>query len=524
MIPTDRDLPPLSLTFERVNVTIEGQVATTKVAQSYHNATDRDLEAEYVFALPAGASVRDFSMQVGSHTYRGASVAARDARRIYEDIVRRLKDPGLLEYMGGDLWKVRIYPVPRRGEQKIEITFTSILPLEGDMVSFQYLLKSGQTVRSTVKDFTMVVRIKSDQPIGPIYSPSHEVAIDRKSAEEAIVSFEQAGAALDKDFQLMFAPSSQPIGFSFLTERESPGERGFFLLLLSPRAVTGAGVIPRDLVLVVDTSSSMGPDKLKKAKLAMIHAIESLAPCDRFGLISFATTASLFRPELAAATEPERALARDWVDNLRGVGGTDISAALAAALALRTDESSRRTFQIVFVTDGLPTVGETDSRKILETVVDSKRGSRGQHVRIHTFGVGDDVDARLLDLLAESTRGSSTYVRPGENLDAKVSASQPRSSARCAPISRWPSRVDRPLSTSIRRGFPICSRANSFSWSAAIWGMAAPSSRSRDSPATATCRIRSKSIFPSGRSSMTSSPRSGAAQGWLPARQDSFLR
>ena len=141
-----------------------GQVATTKVEQSYHNTTDRDLEAEYIFPLPAGASVRDFSMWVGGKRFKGEAVDASAARQTYEDIVRRLQDPGLLEYIGRDLWKVRIYPVPRRGEQKIEITFTSILPVEGDMISYQYLLRTGQTVRTTEKDFTMVVRIQSAQP------------------------------------------------------------------------------------------------------------------------------------------------------------------------------------------------------------------------------------------------------------------------------------------------------------------------------------------------------------------------
>jgi Ca-activated chloride channel homolog len=116
LVPTDRTLPPLRLFYQRVDVTIEGQVATTKVEQSYRNTTDCDLEAEYIFPLPAGASVRDFSMWVDGKRYEGKAVPARAARQTYEDIVRRLQDPGLLEYIGRDLWKMRIYPVPRRGE------------------------------------------------------------------------------------------------------------------------------------------------------------------------------------------------------------------------------------------------------------------------------------------------------------------------------------------------------------------------------------------------------------------------
>ncbi len=418
LIPTDRTLPPLRLTFQRVEVAIVGQVATTRVEQSYHNTTDRDLEAEYIFPLPAGASVRDFSMWVDGKRCKGEAVDATRARQTYEDIVRRLQDPGLLEFIGGDLWKMRIYPVPRRGEQKIEITFTSILPVEGGMISYQYLLRTGQTIRKTEKDFTMVVKIKSPDPLGPIYSPSHDVELVRKGDHEAIVSFERNGCKLDKDFQLYVVPKAERVGFSLLTQRESPGDRGFFLLLLNPGDSDKIQPVPRDLVIVVDTSSSMEGEKVRQAKAALNHTLDSLGPDDRFALIAFATTPISFREKLSAASTENRRDASAWVEDLEAAGGTDISAALEAALVFRADEQSGRTFQVVFLTDGLPTVGLKETPEILEVL--SRRHSRD--IRIYTFGVGDDVDAHLLDLLAEKTRGCSTYVRPNEDLEAKVAA------------------------------------------------------------------------------------------------------
>jgi Ca-activated chloride channel homolog len=420
LIPVDRNLPPLSLTYQRIDVAIVGQVATTKVEQSYHNSTDRDLEAEYLFPLPPGASVRDFSMWVGGTRYRGKAIEASKARQTYEDIVRRLQDPGLLEYITRDLWKVRIYPVPRQGEQKIEITYTSILPVEGGMISYQYLLRNGQSTPSTVKDFTMVVHIESPDPLGPIYSPSHDVAIHRQGDRKAAVSFERNACKLDKDFQLFFVPKAERIGFSLLAQRESPGDRGFFLLMLSPSDLSKdkAPAIPRDLVLVLDTSGSMEHEKLRQAKAALKHTLDTLGPDDRFAMIAFATTPVSFREELSATTDQDLAKARAWVDDLKAEGGTDISAALESALGFRPEKRSGRTFQVVFLTDGLPTVGLTDSSQILNIV--KRRGGEG--TRIYTFGVGDDVDAHLLDLLAETTRGCSTYVRPSEDVDAKVSA------------------------------------------------------------------------------------------------------
>ena len=166
LIPTDQKLPPLSLTSERVKVTIDGPVATTTMHQSYRNRSGRDLEAEFIFPLPPGATVRDFSMWVAGKRFKGEAVEASKARDTYEDIVRRLQDPGLLEYIGRDLWKARVYPVPRNSEQEIEITFSAILPLEADMLSYQYRVRGGQASRSTVKDFTMVVQIQSPDPLG----------------------------------------------------------------------------------------------------------------------------------------------------------------------------------------------------------------------------------------------------------------------------------------------------------------------------------------------------------------------
>src|SRR4051812_42091085 len=117
LVPRDRSLPPLGLARQEVRVVIDGQVADTTVKQVFRNTTDRDLEADYLFPLPPGASVRQFAMWVGGRRMSAETLGAPQARSIYEGIVRRLEDPGLLEYMDRDLCKVRIYPVPRRGEQ-----------------------------------------------------------------------------------------------------------------------------------------------------------------------------------------------------------------------------------------------------------------------------------------------------------------------------------------------------------------------------------------------------------------------
>jgi hypothetical protein len=183
----------------------------------------------------------------------------------------------------------------------------------------QYLFRTGQTVRKTVRDFTVVVQIQSDDPLGPSYSPSHGISVDRRGDREAVVSFEQNACTLDKDFQLYFVPKAARIGVSMLTQCEEPADRGYFLLLLSPRAVAEAANVPRDLVVVVDTSGSMEHEKLQQAKAAVNHALNSSGPDDRFALIAFATTPTPFREHLAAG----RGRRRRRHPVARFVGGND---------------------------------------------------------------------------------------------------------------------------------------------------------------------------------------------------------
>ena len=238
LVPTDRSLPPLALVRQRVEVGIEGQVATTSVEQVYRNGTSRDLEAEYLFPVPPGAAVREFAMWVNGERLAAETIEAGQARRTYEAIVARLKDPGLLEYVGQDLWKVRIYPVPRQGEQKIEIKYTTVLPVEADLIAYRYPLRTGKTPREVSGAFSLIVRLQSPEPLGPVYSPSHDVAVDRSGKTEAVVSFERSHCTLDRDFQLYFAPKSKEVGLSLLAHRDSTGNPGSFLLLLSPRSPT----------------------------------------------------------------------------------------------------------------------------------------------------------------------------------------------------------------------------------------------------------------------------------------------
>jgi Ca-activated chloride channel family protein len=421
VIPVDKKLPPLAMLNHLVTITIDDQVATTKVDQTFRNHTDRPLEAIYVFPVPRGGSVKGFSMTVNGSEVKGELLEAGKARQIYTDIVRRTQDPGLLEYMDGRLFRLRAFPVPAHSDQKVALTYRSVAPREGNLVEYVYPLKTNGRATSTLEKFAITVTLKDKNVIPNIYSPTHAISVARPNDKEARITFERDQGLLDKDFQLFYTVSDKggsDVGLTALMHRPVRDQNGYFMLLVSPRVeMPKDGQIPRDMVLVLDTSGSMRGIKMDQARKALKYCLNNLTSRDRFGLINFATTVNKYTNGLVAANTDQLEQARKWVDGLDANGGTNISEALSEALEMRSPDTGRA-FTIVFFTDGQPTFGELKPEKILKDVAAKNMAN----TRIFTFGVGHDVNATMLDALAEQSRALSTYVRPEEDIEAKVSA------------------------------------------------------------------------------------------------------
>ncbi|MEI7684785.1 MAG: VIT domain-containing protein [Planctomycetota bacterium] len=417
MIPTEKKLPPMTMLNHLVNVAIEDQAAVTTIEQTFRNQSDRQLEATYILPVPRGASVRKFSMWVDGKEVPGELVEADKARKIYTDIVQRTLDPGLLEYMGNDLLKLRVFPVLPRSDQKVKVSYTSIADSDNGNIEYRYPLKTDGEAVSTLEKFAMTVTLKSQHSLQNIYSPSHAITVRRPNDREATVGFENNEAKLDKDFQLFYTTSNKDVGLTALAHRPSPGQPGYFMLLVAPRAeLSKSQQVPRDMVFVLDSSGSMRGKRLTQAKAALKYCLANLNPGDRFNMINFATAINSYEDRLQDVTADGIERARRWVDNVEATGGTAIDGALSRALDMNPSDKTR-TYSVVFFTDGRPTIGETNPERILQNVNKKKEGTR-----IFTFGVGDDVNASMLDQMADQSRAISTYVREAEDIEAKVSS------------------------------------------------------------------------------------------------------
>ncbi|MCX7017163.1 MAG: VWA domain-containing protein, partial [Candidatus Sumerlaeota bacterium] len=359
------------------------------------------------------------------------------ARRIYEDIVRRMRDPGLMEYMDQNLMRVRIFPVPARGDQKVEVEFTQPLPMDAGSAQYVYPIGALERGPMGASDFRFSFSIESDVPIKTVYSPSHRLNIERRSdrriegsvdpstgstgSPQASSGHPSTGSGQGetrRDVTLVYTVAEGDIGLNALCYREDTEKPGFFMVMIAPKVeMNEADIQSKAVTFVFDTSGSMASDKkIDQARDALKYCLDSLRPKDRFNVVRFASDVDSFRDDLVEANDENRDRARKWVSEMRASGGTNIDEALA--MALRSRPSKEFVHTVVLLTDGCPTVGETRPEAILANV--EQRNKEG--LRVFTFGVGNDVNARFLDRLAEDARAVSQYVRPGEDIEQAVSS------------------------------------------------------------------------------------------------------
>jgi len=409
-----RALPIKSI---KIDTKISSQVASTHVEQVFRNDTDVTLEGTYLFPIPESASVAEFAIWDGDRRLVGEVRTREEARRIYDEIVRRQRDPGLLEYAGKDLFQASIFPIPPHSDKKLELTYTQVVRAEGGTVSYRYPLGTGRQL-TQIGSVAGRVEVESKEPLRNVYSPTHVIDVKRSNDRRSVVSFESESGKDPQDFQLFYTISKEDFGLTLLTHREA-GKQGYFLLMISPKDDwSDQEYSAKDVVFVVDTSGSMAEEgKMVKARAALLYGVRILRPQDRFNIISFAGEEHLMEPGLIAADDNGRARGEAFVKRLRPVGGTNINQSLLAALRQFIDSDRERPKMLVFMTDGLPTVDETNVNRIVDNVHKATKPG----VRLFTFGVGYDVNTTLLDKLAADNGGVADYVEPKEDLEVKVS-------------------------------------------------------------------------------------------------------
>ena len=388
-----------------VQVNIAGRVARVTVEEWFRNAGPAIDEGMYHFPLPGEAVFSSYSLWQGDQELRGEAMDAGQARAIYESIVRQKRDPALIELAGQGLIRARVFPINPGETRKITLKYTQLLDRAGDAWRFRYLGDRGR--QSAPRSFRLDV--DSAGRFGDPYSPTHQVRTTRSGDRLEVTLGDGAATG---DFELLLPLARGLVGLS-LVPHHPVGEDGYFMLLLAPGAAANTAALRRDVVAVIDVSGSMSGEKIAQAKAALIQLLGSLRAEDRFRLVAFASSVRRYAEGWTAATTEGRREAAAWIRSLEAEGGTNIAGALAEAFAQPAAEPALGV--VVFLTDGQASTGETDPERIAE------RAEQGRgRFRVFSFGIGDDVNTYLLDRLTERARGTTEYIRPGEDIERAV--------------------------------------------------------------------------------------------------------
>jgi Ca-activated chloride channel family protein len=432
--PIPRPVPP-PIQYKIAALEIQGrlidQVAQVQVSQTFVNTGSRVLEAAFVFPLPYEGAVEQMTLMVDGREYPARLLKADEARRMYEDIVRRNRDPALLEWMGTGLFKTSVFPVPPGAKRTVSLRYSQLCRRTEGLVDFLFPLSTAKYTSEPIDRVEIRLAIESGAAIKNVYSPTHALEIRRPDERHAVVTLSQRSQIPASDFRLFYDVGRGPLSAQLLSYRPRPDEDGYFLLLASPAIKAAQQTPPRKtVVFVVDRSGSMSGKKIEQARAAAKFILDTLRKDDLFNIIAYDSQVEAFRPELQRYGPETRRAAVAFVEGLYAGGSTNIDAALSTALGQLRD--SRQPSYVLFLTDGLPTAGLTNEMKIAANT----RAANQVRARIFVFGVGYDVNSRLLEKLAREGFGYTQYVRPEEDIESTV--------------GRLASRIESPVMTDVR--------------------------------------------------------------------------
>jgi Ca-activated chloride channel family protein len=414
IIPWGLGMEYLEVRYHHVTVEIADTHAVTHVDQEFHNPHGFEVAGQYLFPVPPGAMLSSFQASVDGETRPVVRQDVAQTNAALRGAVGRLQDPSLLRYMDWESFALEVTLGP--GETcRIVLEYDELLMPTGGLFAYRYILSTERYSHVPLEEVSIAVEVHSSAGLAALYSPSHDIVVERGSAQRATATWSAEGVRPTEDFVLYFSPANQGFGSGLLTGRH--GDQDYFLFLFAPDSeIVRQDVIPKDIVFVFDRSGSMWGEKVDQARKALHFILDHLGESDRFSIVSFNDTRSQLFHTLQPVNTETLAEAGRFVDRIEADGLTDLDTALRTGLGiLEASESRQAARLVVFLTDGLPTAGLTDAEQIMESV---RRANAEVESRIHVFGVGYDVNTHLLDQVAADAGGTVTYVTPNQDLEA----------------------------------------------------------------------------------------------------------
>ena len=429
---------PLEINRYHTNVAINNQLARTKIDQVFVNPNDFEVNGMYIFPVPDGATLSNTVLSVDGELVNGELLSQEQSHQIYRNSARYGGNKAILEHIGTRAFVVKVPGIPANGERCVQFEYSQIISADSALTKYIYPLSLAKSASGLIGNLHLEMEIESENELRTVYSPSHEVAINRKDDRHVRISYEGTDVDPDDDFLCYYSVSDDDFGVTLLTHRADEKEDGYFMLLVSPKyEVKQTEIVEKDFIFILDRSGSMAGRKVEQAQEALRYCVRNLNDSDRFNLILFNSDITSLADRLNRGEEwfggerwrdptvlsnklidvksgREKVFA--FIDGIEGRGMTNINDALLTALAEKSNPKRPRI--IVFLTDGQPTVGVTNPARILENIAKANKNQ----TRIFVFGVGYDVNDHLLDKMAADNGGTRNYVTPNENIEDAVSS------------------------------------------------------------------------------------------------------
>lgn len=396
------------------NIEVREGIAHITIDEIFINPYDKTVEGIFLFPLPEGASVNKFSMLIDGASVQGEILEKDEARKIYENIVRKLVDPALLEYIGRNIYRASISPINPKSKVKVHIEFVYPLSRIGNTYYIVSPLSGLKYSKEPVKNIVITGNIEGSKDIVSLYSPIYPIESEI-NGNRAFFTVEKTNVKPDKDLLIYFSQDIKSISATLLTYEEETEDDGYFMFILSGIQRKKESSIPKDIVIVLDKSGSMKGEKLKQAKEALTFIAKRLGEKDRMRIITFSSNVRTLNP--GWINGDDKKAVNNLISELQSInalGGTNIYSALSNALLINMRENAAH--YVIFLTDGMPTVGIVDEKEIEKLVGDNIKDKR-----LFVFGIGDDVNLEFLTRLFRKGRGQGEFIL-SKNIEVSISS------------------------------------------------------------------------------------------------------
>jgi tetratricopeptide (TPR) repeat protein len=390
----------LSLRKYHVDVYLEDGWARTTIDQTFFNHQTARMEGTFYFPLPPDASLSRLAMYVNGKLMEGGMVERERGRQVFEEIVRRQKDPALLEWMDGSTFKMRVFPLEGRQEKRIVLSYTQRLPVLYDKMKYRF--PAGHSM-GLVDHWSC--RIEAKGAAGWRWtSDTHDL---KRNDRDGNLVLEASADAIkpDRDLELtLYDPQPRGGDRAVFSTAEADGQQ-YLMLRWRPDLPGETRHQRRDWVFLFESSADRDP-LLARVQIDTIRTLlENAERDDTFLILSASTQTTKLNdaPQPATPDNVREAIRR--LEKVHLIGALDLDRAFSAAAPL---VAAAKNPCVVHIGSGLPSLGTTD----VETLV-RRLPERAHYVGI---GVGKRWSRALMRAASARTGGLFTQINPDDQV------------------------------------------------------------------------------------------------------------